>query len=92
MKIKILKDERKEMEFEVTGDDVHSFCNLLRVELLAKKDVVTAKYSKEHPLRDKAVFIIKTKRKKPTTVLKTVIKKIKKDLDAFGKKVKSALK
>ncbi|MBR9678113.1 MAG: DNA-directed RNA polymerase subunit L [Nanoarchaeota archaeon] len=92
MKVEVITDKKNELKFKISGADPHSFCNLLRVELLEDLDVITAGYMKEHPLYDYAIFTLKTKNKKPITVLKAGIKKIVKDLDVFEKKVKAVVK
>ncbi|MBM4240732.1 MAG: DNA-directed RNA polymerase subunit L [Euryarchaeota archaeon] len=47
--MKIIKDTKKELEIEVTGES-HTLCNALRKILMEDKDVISAAYVIEHPI------------------------------------------
>lgn len=91
MKLKILKDESHEMEFSIEGER-HTYANLLKETLLADKDTVFASYKLEHPEEDRGTFILKTKNRKASAVLKDAVAEIEKQLDDLEKSLKSALK
>jgi DNA-directed RNA polymerase subunit L len=60
MEIKIIKEGKYELEFEIKGED-HTFCNVLRHFLNLNKDVERASYKIEHPLLSTPVVYVKTK-------------------------------
>lgn len=49
MKLKILKDEPKELRVEIEGEG-HTFCNIIQEALLEEKTVDFAGYTIPHPL------------------------------------------
>jgi DNA-directed RNA polymerase subunit L len=65
---------------------------LLLDMLIADEEVETALYSINHPLLDKPKIIVKTKKVKPTTVIKRVTKKIEEELETCDKLFKKAAK
>ncbi len=68
MEIRILKDEKDLMEFEVIGED-HTFCNLLRSELWKLDNTNFAGYSILHTLISAPKFCVSTENGKPRKVL-----------------------
>lgn len=79
MKFKILSSKKKEMEFEIQGED-HTFARLLTSALLKDKDVEIAHYRVDHPLVGTPKFYFKTKKSEPKNVLKKTLKRLEKDV------------
>ena len=77
--MKILKNEKNELEIELEED--LGFLNLLVDRLLKDENVEIAQYSKDHPLVGNPVLYIKTKSKTPKTILKAVLKEMKKEVN-----------
>jgi len=63
MKLNIVNEEDDRLEMEVGGEG-HTLLNLLQSFLLANKDVEMAGYSKPHPLMDRSVLYVHTKKGK----------------------------
>lgn len=82
MKFKIISSKKKEMEFEIQGED-HTFAKLLTSALLDDSDVKIADYRIDHPLIGIPRFYFKTKRSKPKNVLKRTLKKLEKDIGSL---------
>lgn len=59
MDIKILKESKNELEFEIIGEG-HTFCNALQNFLNNRKEVVLASYKIKHPLLNNPQIYIKT--------------------------------
>ena len=83
MKLEIIKNEKSELEFIVEGER-HTIPNLLREKLSQNSDVEFVAYRLDHPLDQKAVFVLKTKGS-AKKVLEDTIKEIQKDFDEFKK-------
>ncbi len=60
MEVKILKESKTELEFEIIGEG-HTFCNTLQNFLNNKKEVVLASYKIKHPLLSSPQIYVKTK-------------------------------
>jgi DNA-directed RNA polymerase subunit L len=99
MEVKVLKEEKNEMVFEIIGED-HTFCNVLRHTLSTHKDVLFASYRIEHPLLSNPKMYIKTKdiplpkgkeRLLPLTEIKGVGPKVEERLRGAGIKTANAL-
>jgi DNA-directed RNA polymerase subunit L len=60
MDVKILKETRNELEFEIVGED-HTFSNALQNFLNKRKEVVLASYKIKHPLLSNPQIYVKTK-------------------------------
>jgi len=88
MKLEVIKNEKSELEFIVEGER-HTVPNLLREKLSQSGDVEFVAYRLDHPLDQKAVFILKTKGN-AKTVLESTIKDIQKDIDEFKKSFEKA--
>ena len=52
MEIKILKEEKNKIEFEIIGED-HTLCNSIRNELWNQDTIDAAAYNIKHPLVSK---------------------------------------
>lgn len=60
MEIKILKESKDELEFEIIGEE-HTFSNALQNFLNKRKEVLLASYKIEHPLLSNPQIYVKTK-------------------------------
>ena len=83
MKLEIIKNEKSELEFSVEGER-HTVPNLLREKLSQNSDVEFVAYRLNHPLDQKAMFVLKTKGS-AKKVLEDTVKEIQKDIDEFKK-------
>lgn len=91
MEMKLLSEKGNTVEIELT--DVNDTVTKLLVEMLLEEDeVITALYSIRHPLLDKPKVFVKTKKVKPTTVIKRVADRIGKDLEKCEKLFNKAAK
>ncbi len=61
MKLKIVSDDEGRLEMEVGGEG-HTLLNLLQSSLLVDKDVEMAGYAKPHPLMDRSVINVHTRK------------------------------
>ena len=86
MEFKVLEETKNKLVFELKGE-THTFCNLLKEELLSLKEVVTASYRIDHPLIGVPRFLLETKGAEPRKVLKEALASIKKKAEAFRKEV-----
>jgi len=86
MEVNILKKRKNQLEVEIKGDK-HTLTNLLREKLIEDPDVILAGYDKTHPLDNTAIFILKTKSKDATVVLKKAITDLVKEFDGLNKKL-----
>ncbi len=83
MEIKILKKEKNELKFELSGED-YTLCNLIQNTLLLDTDVELAGYDLPHPLSQKPIINIKTKKGvKAERSLVKALNKISKRADEF---------
>lgn len=85
--MKIIKDEKKELEIEITGES-HSLCNALRTVLMEDKNVESAAYVIDHPIIGQPKLYIKAKN--PRQSLKKAAKTLQKRCGEFNKLVESA--
>ncbi len=84
MEIKLLSEKGNTVEIELT--DANDTVTQLLVEMLLEEDeVITALSSIQHPLLDKPKIFVKTKKVKPTTVIKKVAEKIGDDFETCQK-------
>lgn len=86
MEIKILKDEKGLMMFELK-DATHAFCNILKEALANDPDVSVASYRLDHPFIGKPTFIIEAK--DPRKALKNAIANLRKTNDTLRKALKN---
>jgi DNA-directed RNA polymerase, subunit L len=86
-KMKIIKDTKKELEIEITGES-HSLCNALRKTLMEDKDVEAAAYVVEHPIIGEPMLYIKAKN--PRKSLKKAAETLKSECDEFKDLVESS--
>jgi DNA-directed RNA polymerase subunit L len=71
LKIKVLKDESKELMIEFETKDL-TIPDLIASELLDNDDVDFAGVSKDHPETGNAVLVLKSKKKAKDTLLKAI--------------------
>jgi len=84
MKLEIITNEKNTLEFYIVGER-HTLPNILRDRLAKSDDVAFCAYKLDHPLDEKARFILKTNSKSPKKVLEEAIKEIKEELAEFKK-------
>lgn len=75
MKIRVIKDEGKELEVEFDTKDM-TIPDLLAAELLQNDDVDFAGVSKDHPETGKPVLKVKTSKKKAADVMVKALENI----------------
>ncbi|MDD1763835.1 MAG: DNA-directed RNA polymerase subunit L [Methanobacteriaceae archaeon] len=85
--MKIIKDEKKELEIEITGES-HSLCNAIRTVLMEDKNVESAAYVIDHPIIGEPRLYIKAKN--PRQSLKKAAKTLQSRCGEFKKLVESA--
>ncbi len=86
MEFVVIEESKTRMVFELKGE-THTFCNLIKEELLTIKSVVTASYRIDHPLTGVPRFMMETKGAEPRKALKEALASIKKKAEAFRKEV-----
>ncbi len=90
MEIKVLKQEKNKIEFEIIGED-HTLCNAVRKELWDFDETDISAYRIEHSLISEPIMLVETSKGDPlNAVLKaneSLKKKIKDFKDEFNKKV-----
>lgn len=87
MEIKILKNEKTELEVEFIGADT-SIPQLLVARLNEDKSVEFAGFKKEHPIIGNPKVILKTKKKEPAAVLLEKLEEIKAEVETLRKEFK----
>lgn len=91
MRLNIVSEKDDRLEMEVGGEG-HTLLNLLQSFLLANKDVEMAGYSKPHPLMDRSVLYVYTKKRKDQRkVLLKSAEDARKKVDEFLKKFDAQL-
>ncbi len=90
LEIKILKNEKKELEFKIM-DERHTIPSILKDEIAKLSYVDFVAYRLEHPSDKDSIFLIKVNSKSPKTALQEAIKNIKKNLGETKKEFKKAL-
>ena len=92
MKIEVLENEKNRLLFELKGAD-HTFCNVLKKELLGVKGVELATYAIEHPQSGVPKILIETKDSlSPKQALEKAVVSLKKDNKEFLKLFQSIAK
>ena len=86
MEFTVIEESKAKLVFNLKGE-THTFCNLLKDELLNTKGVVTASYRIDHPLTGTPRFLLETKGAEPRKALKEALASIKKKTEAFRKEV-----
>ena len=92
MEIRILRETKKEMLFEIEGAG-HTFCGLLKEMLYKNSNVDAASYTIEHPLVGIPEFFVSTNGKEsPKSALQKAVKSIKSRNSKMEKAISSAIK
>ena len=91
MNVKFLKRTDNELKIEVEGAG-HSLLNLLQKTLLEDDTIEMAGYDVPHPLIDRAILYVHTKKQKPEDVIKEATKKVLDRSKEFQKSFKKASK
>lgn len=84
--MKIIKDNKNELEIEITGES-HTLCNALRKTLMKDKDVESAAYTVEHPIIGEPKLYLKAKN--PRKSLKKAAKTLKSRCNEFKNQIGS---
>ncbi len=85
MEFKVLEETKEKLVFELKGES-HTFCNILKQELLRNKNVTLATYRVDHPLVGVPRFNLETKKgTEPRKALKEALENIKKKAKEFEK-------
>ncbi len=87
MEIKMLKNEKNVVEFELIDADI-ALPSLLVAKLNGEKEVEFAAFKKEHPLVGHPVVLVKTKKKDALTVVLAKVEEIKEEVEEFKKQFK----
>ena len=91
MKVEIGAKDDRFIELILKGEE-HSFPNALREMILEDNDVEFASYVIEHPEVGNPKLIVRTKNKKPETVIKNAVKKLEKKVKEFESLLKKIRK
>jgi DNA-directed RNA polymerase subunit L len=87
MEVKILKNEKTELEVEFVGADT-SIPQLLVARLNEDKSVEFAGFKKDHPLVGNPRIFLKTKKKEPAALLLEKLEEIKGEVESLKKEFK----
>ncbi len=85
MEVKMLKEEKNELSFELVGAD-QSFPQLLVEKLNADKSVEFAACKVSHPLVANPIVIVRSGKGKPSDAVVKALKEIAEELGAFRAK------
>ncbi len=91
MEIKVLKEEKNKLIFEIQGED-HTLANALRKELWNDKKVKAAGYQIEHPLIGVPKMIVETSSGSPKTAIKDAVERLKKKSVKLKEDIKKEIK
>ena len=86
MEIEIVEEKKNKMVFKVK-DVTHTFCNVLKEELVNNSHVKISTYAIRHPLVGIPQFILETDGAEPRKVLADASQKVKKQFEKFEKDV-----
>lgn len=87
MEVKILKNEKTELEVEFVGADT-AIPQLLVARLNDDKSVEFAGFKKDHPLVGNPRIILKTKKKEPAALLLEKLDELKAEVETLKKEFK----
>jgi DNA-directed RNA polymerase subunit L len=79
MEIKILKEDKNKIEFEVVGED-HTLCNAIRDELWNNEDVEISAYNIKHPLISNPIMLVETSKGDPKKALQNAVSGLRKKI------------
>ena len=86
MEFTVIEESKNKLVFELKGE-THTFCNVLKEELLNAKGVTVCSYRIDHPLIGIPRFVLETKGAEPRKALKEALSSLKKKAEAFKKEV-----
>ncbi len=91
MELELLERDDDSLLIKIVGED-HTFCNLLREELLRDESVVSASYTVEHPLNEYPKFYIKVKKgKTPERVFIDAAARVSERLEDLRKQLQKVI-
>ena len=88
--VNVVESEPNYLKLEVEGE-THTLFNMLVTELRNDEDVKFVAYKLEHPLKDKIIFVLQTKKKNPMDLIKEALKRIREKLREFKKSIEKAV-
>lgn len=92
MELELVEKGEDSLLIKIIGED-HTFCNMLRAELLKDENVISAVYMIEHPLTEPPKFYLKVKRdKSPEKVLIEAAGRLVEQLEELKKQLQKELK
>ncbi|MGC8816636.1 MAG: DNA-directed RNA polymerase subunit L [Candidatus Hadarchaeum sp.] len=92
MELELVEKGEDSILIKIIGED-HTFCNLLRAELMKDDDVVSAVYTIEHPLTEPPKFYLKVKGgRSPEKVLMGAADRLVEQLEDLKKQLQKELK
>ena len=87
MKLEVIKNEKDTLEFYIDGER-HTLANLIKDKLANNSDVDFVAYKLDHPIDQKARFIVKAKN--PKKMIENAIKEIETEISDFAKAFEKA--
>lgn len=91
MEIEILESSKNKLKFKLKGE-THTFCNILRRELLNDKSTKVAGYKIEKSLENEPIFILEMDSKDPKKSLLEATNRLKKEFKELEPKLIKVLK
>jgi len=88
MEIKILKEEKNKIEFEVIGED-HTLCNVIRNELWNQDNVEISAYNIKHPLISNPIMLVETSKGDPKNAIFNSVNSLKKQIKELKDRLKT---
>lgn len=86
MELNVLEESKTKLSFQLKGE-THTFCNLLKAQLVKVNGVTLATYKIDHPLVGVPTFLVETKGIEPRKAVKDALKALKKEATEFVKLV-----
>ncbi len=88
MELELITKDKNTLEFYLLGER-HTLPNLLKNRIENESGLEFDSYTLDHPMADKARFIVKTSgSKSPVKAIEGACEKIEKDLKQFSEKMK----
>lgn len=92
MELELVEKGDDSILVKIIGED-HTFCNMLRAELMDDENVASAVYTIEHPLTEPPKFYLKVKKdKSPERVLADAAGRVVEQLEDLRKQLQKELK
>ena len=88
MEIKILKEEKNKIEFEIIGED-HTLCNVIRNELWNQDNVEISAYNIKHPLISNPIMLVETSKGDPKNAIFNSVNSLKKQIKELKDRLKT---